>query len=87
MNVRKMKDRDGHWEGETARRKNEEMEVKGQEEGGEGSSDPRQPGLLMCVCVTSLRTWLCVSVCVCVLSPVFTVCGLFMYVCLISHVQ
>lgn len=34
---------------ETARREDEEMEVKGQEEGGEGSSDPSQSSLLKCV--------------------------------------
>lgn len=41
---------------ETARREDEEMEVKGQEEGGEGSSDPGQSSLLKCAraceCVT-----------------------------------
>lgn len=67
-------------DGET---ENEEMEVKGQEEGGEGSSDPSQTVFWsVCVCIT---VYTCVSVCV--LSSVYTVCGLFMYVCLISHVQ
>lgn len=48
--MRRTKDRDGgQREEETARRRNEEMEVKGQEEGGEGSSDPSQLSLLKCV--------------------------------------
>lgn len=75
--MRKMKDRD---EGETARRENEEMEVKGQEEGGEGSSDLSQPSLLKCVCVCVLVymsvcylqcTRCVVCSCVCVLSPMY----------------
>ncbi len=91
--MRKMKGRDGHRERETARRKNEEMEVKGQEEGGEGSSDPSQPRLLKCVCMCYFSMCVCVHdyVSVCALSPVYMVCGLFMYVCLrlclISHAQ
>lgn len=44
---------------ETARREDEEMEVKGQEEGGEGRSDPGQSSLLKCVCV---RVSVCVTV-------------------------
>ena len=85
--MRKMEDRDGLRE--TVRRKNEEMEVKGQEEGGEGSSDPSQPQLLKYVCVCMLHFMVCVCVfcvcmcvhdcvSVCVLSPVYLVCGLYM---------
>lgn len=48
---KKMKERDGGDRLETARWEDEDVEVRGQEEGGEGSSDPGQSGLLKSACV------------------------------------
>lgn len=73
---KKMKERDGGDRLETARREDEDVEVRGQEEGGEGSSDPGQSGLLKSACVFYALYTLCVvcscmCVRVCVSSPMY----------------
>lgn len=53
---KKMKERDRGYRLETARWEDEDVEVRGQEEGGEGSSDPSLTGLLKSACVTALMS-------------------------------
>lgn len=77
---KKMKERDGGDRLETARREDEDVEVRGQEEGGEGSSDPGQSGLLKSACVL-LRWWAHESVCQHVCFMPSTRCVWSVHVC------
>lgn len=77
---KKMKERDGGDRLETARREVEDVEVRGQEEGGEGSSDPGQSGLLKSACVL-LRWWVHESVCQHVCFMPSTRCVWSVHVC------
>lgn len=77
---KKMKERDGGDRLETARREDEDVEVRGQEEGGEGSSDPGQSGLLKSACVL-LRRWVHESVCQHVCFMPSTRCVWSVHVC------